>query len=91
MRLKLLRNPKCARGWGIKDVRNEPSAMGAHYWVNLGPIAVAVFKIWRFLNREETGKRWYQSRRGWFYIGFGGDLFLFHLSLGRLTITYDAK
>lgn len=44
IKLIITRNPKCARGWGIRDVRNEPSAMGARCWINLGLFSVAVYR-----------------------------------------------
>ena len=30
-----------------------------------------------------------QSKRGWFFLQVNGDIFLFMLALGRLTISID--
>jgi hypothetical protein len=39
---------------------------------------------------DTTGHK-YESRRGWFYIGWGTKLYNFHLGLGRVTFCIESK
>lgn len=31
------------------------------------------------------------SRRGWFFLGLGSEIYTFHLAIGRFGMTWDAK
>lgn len=38
----------------------------------------------------DNGIQWH-SRRSWFFLSHGGDIFLFHVVFGRVSFSVDAK
>lgn len=45
------------------------------------------FKLYRV-----PGKGWrYQSDHGWFYIGIAGEIYAFHMEIGRFSVCFMSK
>lgn len=45
----------------------------------------------RRVNKGPNGGRAWDSPKGWFYLGIGGEIYVFHLELGRFSLSIQAS
>lgn len=45
----------------------------------------------KYDKKDASGRRALRSRRGWFYFGIGGRIYVFHLEMGPFGLTWEKR
>ena len=45
----------------------------------------------KYEKRKSDGCRIWQSKKGWFYLGIGGHIYVLHLEIGPFGLTWNER